>query len=110
MNNDAHDTLITAPDGALIAHGREGCTGPNAKCKRAAKRGLMYHIIPHHLDPRAEFAHLALPTYHYASRDEAVEALNKGWETAITVDNAIDRDAAYKRRVPVKILKSGKYV
>lgn len=96
-------------DNVAIAWIDEECTGPNKNCKHASRHGLMIHIIPAHADPRAEHVHLALPTYHYATEQEALDALQRAWDTAITVDNATDRDAAYARKVPVKILKSGDY-
>lgn len=105
-----NDEMITNDAGDVIAQLREGCTGPNSRCKRDARTKGTFHIIPMHTDPRAENAHLTLPSYHAASRDEAVAMLENGWETAITVDNAIDRDAGYKRRIPVIVLKSGKYI
>ena len=100
---------ITNAEGTIIAWLDDQCKGPNRECKAAFRANRPFHIIPGHDDPRAQDAHLALPTYHYASRDEAIEALENGWNTAITVDNARDRDEAYKTGRPVRIMKNGSY-
>ena len=102
--------LITNDEGHEIAILREGCKGPNSACKRAARANRTIHIIPAHRDPRAQDAHLVLPTNHYATREEALEALEIAWNTAITVNNAADRDAAYETGRPVRIMKDGKYI
>lgn len=94
MNNDAQGNRL-----AII---RACCTGPNTRCRRAYRSGRTVHIIP--VTDHENF-HIALPTYHYTSRDEALAALEIAMNTAITVDNPADRDAAYKAKVPVKILK-----
>lgn len=97
---------IKGSDGKIIAWGEMGCKGPNGKCRAGFRANRPYHIIPAHTDPRAETVQIALPSYHYASRDDALAALENAWNTAETVDNPIDRDNAYARKVPVKILKN----
>lgn len=62
-----------------------------------------YHVIS--IDTDKDY-HLVLPETHYASVDEGVKAIENAINTAETVDNPTDRDAAYKRGVPVKILKN----
>ena len=100
---------IVDDQGNIIAWLDDQCRGPNHNCITGYKNGKPFHIIPTHTDPRAADVHLALATYHYASRDEAIEALETSWATAITVDNLVDRDAAYRRNMPVKIKKNGNY-
>jgi hypothetical protein len=104
------DELITNAQGHKIAWVREECFGPNQACKRASRKNRTIHLIPHHDDPRAHNAHLVPSTHHYATREEALEALEIAWNTAIMVDNAIDRDNAYKTGRAVLVMKNGKYV
>lgn len=101
MRENIHDG-----PGNIIAWVDDSCEGSNDACIKARRQGRRVHIIPAHTDPRAENHRLALPTYHYATRNEAVMTLDIAWETAIEVDNPSDRDAAYARRVPVKIRKN----
>ena len=97
--------IIRDDQGTPIAYAtRGGCENP--RCKIGIADNRPYHVIPHVWDPRGEIAHLVLPDWHFASIQEGVDAIEKGWNTAETVDNPIDRDKCYKRRVPVKILKN----
>jgi hypothetical protein len=100
---------ILNDDGILIAWLDYVCEGENENCVRGRWEGRLFHIIPAHTDPRAEHVRIALSTYHYATRDEAVAALETSWETAITVDNRRDRDNEYYHNRPVKIKKGGDY-
>ena len=84
-----------------------GCNNP--ACTAACRDGRPYHLTPAHTDPRAADATLALPAHHFASPAEAADYLEQAWQSAVTVDNATDRDAAYAAGVPVRILNSGQY-
>jgi hypothetical protein len=102
------ETIIV--EGTIIAWGGlcDG-KGGNAKCRREHRENRTYHIIPSHHDPRAQDCYIALPTHHAASRDDAIEMLQRAWETTVSVDNARDRDAAYARKIPFRIMKGGRY-
>lgn len=84
----------------------------NPACLEAIQQGRPVHITPWHTDPRVDDqnVHLALPTYHYESIEEAEQALELAWSTARTVHAAEERDAAYAEGVPVKIDRAGRYV
>lgn len=97
----AHDAL-----GNIIAWIDSECTGPNPACRRAHRAGRIVHIIPAHTDPRAENCHIALNTYHYATRDDALAALEIAWKSSILVDNPRDRDEQYRLRHDVRIVKN----
>lgn len=62
------------------------CSGPNLACRRAFKRGRPVHIIPGGTGALA----LVMPTYHYATEQEGIAAINTAIETAPTV--ATDED------------------
>jgi hypothetical protein len=79
----------------------------NHTCQRDIREGRTVHITPAVSDPRASTVSLALPEYHYTTQEEAVQALENAWAAAETVDNITDRDAAYARKVPVKISHAG---
>lgn len=103
-----HRWTITDADGNVIAWvSLGGCQ--NDACADGRRDGRPYHLTPAHTDPRAADATLALPSYHFASLKEGVEHLDNAWQAAVTVDNAVDRDAAYAAGVPVRILNCGQY-
>jgi hypothetical protein len=66
------------------------CTGPNRACRAAHKTGRSVHVIPEngadaHLHPR-----LIMPTYHYRTSAEGIEAIAIAEEIAPTVTNDAD--------------------
>jgi hypothetical protein len=79
----------------------QGCENP--ACIAAIAEGFPFHIIPSHRDPRAADVHLALSTYHYATPQDAVMALEHAWQTARTVHSVAERDAAYRMHRDIKI-------
>lgn len=86
----------------------EFCENPG--CHVALSDGRPVHIIPHHLDPRAQEWTLALPSYHFKTVSEALIALELAWQFGREVHTAEERDRAYAAGVPVKIDKKGVYV
>ena len=70
-------------------HIRE-CTGRrgNAACRAAARRDKIIHVIPMS-DPFTEAA-LVLPTYHYATADDAYNAVAAAMSSAPTVTCDVD--------------------
>lgn len=97
---------LTNSDGIVIAWLSDSRLCENPSCLKAIREGRYVHIIPTHLDPRAETCHLVLPTWHYKDRQEAIDALEAAWSIALTVHTATERDNAYKQKVPVKVSKS----
>jgi hypothetical protein len=94
----------------LIAHWSDdpkGCANP--MCKKAIREGRTVHVIPSCVDPRQADWTLNLRNWHYATVEEAVAAIETGWETAIEVRGVEERDAAYELGVPVKIYKWADY-
>lgn len=62
------------------------CTGRggNAACKKAAREGRQIHIIP--LWSSDDVSNrLVMPTYHYATREEAIAAVQLARDTAPVV-------------------------
>lgn len=90
--------------GDVIAWVRDsGCEAD--ACIAAAREGFPVHLIPAHTDPRAAEASLAMPFYHFQTAEQAVTALERAWATARTAATTGERDEAYRRHQPVKILK-----
>ncbi len=75
------------------------CTGRggNVECKAAHKRGLSVHIIPGHVSDQPR---LVMPTYHYATEEEAREAVRIARLTAPTVTCDDDLYACRRMRTP----------
>lgn len=63
------------------------CTGPNRACRAAHRAGRSVHIIP---GTRG----LVLNTYHYATEEQAREALAYAEATAPTIRNDADLESA----------------
>jgi hypothetical protein len=64
------------------------CTGPNRACRAAHKAGRSVHVIPGMVDstePR-----LVMPTYHYHTSADGIEAIMQAETTAPTVRNDAD--------------------
>ena len=82
----------------MDVHIRLNCTGPNINCRSAAKEGKTVHIIPAPGD-------VVLNTYHYATEDEAREALARAQATAPTIRNDDDlfrcRSNGLSYRLPI---------
>lgn len=98
------DKLLDA-SGAVIAwwSNRENCE--NEKCRKAIAEGRPIHLIPAHTDPRAvtEAVHLVLPTYHFATLEEAATTLEVAWLIAPVAETVEGRDFLYRRNIPVKV-------
>jgi hypothetical protein len=59
------------------------CTGPNSKCRCAARHGRRVHVIPTPMGPKHPA--LVMPTYHYATEAEGFAAIAEAFRTAPTV-------------------------
>ena len=58
------------------------CTGPNRACRAAHKAGRSIHVIPTmRPDPRTAPA-LVMPTYHYTTAQDGIDAINQAFATA----------------------------
>jgi len=66
----------------------ENCTGPNRKCRCAARNGRSVHVIPSPMGP--EHPALLMPTYHYATAEEGFAAIEAAYRTAPTVASDAD--------------------
>lgn len=86
------------------ANTKGDCENPN--CRKGIADNRPIHVISYDEDKPY---HLVMPDNHYVSIQEGLDAIAKAEETAITVNNRTDRDNAYKRKVPVKILKGYNY-
>lgn len=86
MTNNA--TIKVTPDvriDGLFYNGIQawqGCTGPNPACRKAHAQGLVWHVIPSHPRNAGRDSYLIMPTYHYASLEEGVEAILEAEATA----------------------------
>lgn len=88
-------------DGGMNAYTLiEGCTGPNAQCRRSARIGHKVHIIPKY-DASAEA--LILPTYHYETVDAAINALETAQRDAVLIETDDDLYAARKAGIAHKL-------
>jgi hypothetical protein len=78
---------------------REKCTGPNPRCRRAHAEGKSVHFIP----PRVHAwgAHLVMPTYHFATGDDAIAGFEEMRRKAIEAKSFAHRDALYILGAPV---------
>jgi hypothetical protein len=90
-------------DGVLIAWVYPNCEGENPACTEGHRSERPVHLIPAHTDPRTAEYVLALPDYHFATVEQAHEALEKAWNEAEIATTFAERDDAYARGVPVKI-------
>ena len=59
------------------------CTGPNRKCRCAARNGKPVHVIPTPMGPK--YPLLVMPTYHYATPEDGYAAIAEAYRTAPTV-------------------------
>lgn len=99
------NTTLRNDAGDVIAWLRvRGCK--NAHCAAGRKAGRYVHLTPTPHDPRHMEASLVLPSYHFATAEEAAAALEDAWNTAETAYTTAERDDAYARGVPVKIHRS----
>lgn len=83
-------------------HIHDVCQGTNARCKAARKRSMFVHIVPGwSIDTQS----IILPTYHFASRDEATAALELARRTAPLVTCDADlyefRARAIAHKLPI---------
>lgn len=62
---------------------RANCKSPNANCRRAFKGGNAIHAIP----MIEGNAYLVMPSYHFASRDDAIAAIENAYHNAITIES-----------------------
>lgn len=100
MSDD--QSIVTNETGAIIAWVHR-CEGENAACRRAMKSGRNVHIIPAHTDPRAAEWTLAMPDHHFHTFKMAVQGLEEAWANAVDAYSVAERDAAYARKLPVRI-------
>lgn len=63
------------------------CTGPNKACKGHAAAGRTWHVIPPHPLNEGAASHLVMPSYHYATLEEGVHAIEEAQRTAHTVSS-----------------------
>lgn len=94
-------------DGNLIAWTNDGSECENERCFVENDKGRRVHIIAAHTDPRAADVSLVLPTWHYESVEDALTALELGWEFSEFADTIPERDDAYARHVPVRLAHNG---
>lgn len=73
----------------------EDCSGPNAACRAAHRAGRPVHVVAISTLGENQPA-LVMPTYHYASPDDGIAALNEAWATAPTIEND-DQLVEYRR-------------
>lgn len=73
------------------------CTGPNRNCRAAHKAGRSVHVMPAQVDPFTQPI-LVMPTYHYRTSAEGIEAIAVADETAptVTCDSDLERYRAEK--------------
>ena len=69
------------------------CKGPTKHCRAAHREGRSVHITPA-FDVRTHQAHLVLPTYHYATEEEALLAVARARTNARIIRNDADLYAA----------------
>jgi hypothetical protein len=91
---DEHGLLLNVPCAT-----RDECTGPNPRCRRAHAEGRSVHFIP----PRVQAwgAHLVMPTYHFATREDAIAGFEEMRRKAIEAKSYAHRDALYILGAPV---------
>ena len=100
-------SIITNDKGDLIAwvYGHSdspgGCLA--VSCRKALLAGLPVHIVPAHTDPRAKNWTLSMPSYHFATIEEAEKGLNDAWDSCVMVETKEERDGAYAMGYPVAI-------
>lgn len=76
------------------------CTGPNRACRFAHREGRSVHVIPAmRKDPATEKA-LVMPTYHYRTSAEGIEAIAEAETMAPTVETDADLYEYRKNNVP----------
>lgn len=74
------------------------CSGPNAKCRCAARNGKPVHVIPTPMGPM--LPSLVMPTYHYATEEEGFTAIREAFRTAPTVYGDADLELYRNDGVP----------
>ncbi|MFJ3365839.1 hypothetical protein [Streptomyces anthocyanicus] len=82
-------------------HVWEECTGPNRHCKKAHRQGRTVHVIPADF---ADSSHLVLPSYHYASEEEARAAVAHARRTAVVIGADGQLYKARRLRRPYRLL------
>ncbi|QDQ91585.1 hypothetical protein FND50_12660 [Rhodococcus sp. WB9] len=88
---------IQGPDG-LFYSGINAweCKGPNVNCRQAHREGRSWHVTPPQFPSGV---HVVLPTYHYATLELGVEAVNQALRNAPTITN--DEDLARYRKMRI---------
>src|SRR5689334_10091553 len=66
------------------------CTGPNPACKLAAHTGRVWHVAPAHPMNEGRTSHLVMPTYHYASPEEGLDAILSAQRDAHEVTSDVE--------------------
>jgi hypothetical protein len=74
------------------------CTGPNRNCRAAHKAGRSVHVIPAHTG--IDTPRLIMPTYHYATSADGIEAIDLAERTAPTVTCDADLYACRRMGIP----------
>lgn len=73
------------------------CTGPNRACRTAHRQGRSVHVIP---DRQADGRALVMPTYHYATSAEGIEAIMDAEMIAPTVTTDEELYACRRLNIP----------
>lgn len=77
----------------IVTHD-ENCTGPNPKCKKAARNGRTVHLYP---DGDVT---LVLPTYHFESVESGTKQIEQWAIDAVRVKTDDDLYAARNAHLP----------
>lgn len=82
------EDLRALPSGLKAEVLRGRCNGPNENCRAAHRAGRSVHVIP---GPHSAFHEaLVMPTYHYATSADGIDAIYDALENAPMVDNDED--------------------
>jgi hypothetical protein len=73
------------------------CTGPNRACRMAHKQGRSVHVIP---ERRQDGRALVMPTYHYRTSADGIEAIMDAEEAAPEVATDADLIEYRERNIP----------
>lgn len=85
----------------LIAHVlRSVCVGPHPKCRAAHRDGRSVHVIPFRGPDVAASPTLVMPTCHYRTSADGIEAVMDAVATAPTADTPADRDRFREQGIP----------
>lgn len=77
------------------------CSGPNPHCALAASRGRYAHVIA--LTEIYEEPSLVMPSYHFQTIEDGIEAVRHAWATAPVITSDEELYAARRDKIPHKL-------